>query len=292
MKTINRTSLAALLIANTYILSACGGGGGGSSDSTANLTLGLTDAPFGEAQSVTVAFDSITLQGPERTVIEFDEPMIIDLLDFQNGERIILLDEQELEPGEYQFIRLGVVEALSSIEVNGEVFDLTIPSGEQSGLQLNRGFTLGVATTSDFTIDFDVRRSVVRQGNGEFRLRPTLRLVDSLAVENVSGVIDENFILDPACNNGDNNDIGNAVYLFEGSDIMPQDLQNNEFDPIASANVIFNVETSEFQYTIGFVPNGEYTVAFTCDAQLDDPSVDDLAAVNFPLVFNVVVPSN
>lgn len=293
MEKIKKILSAGFVGSSVVLLAACGGGGSGTdSVSTGSLTLGITDAPIDSADSVTVVFDSVTLQGPERTTIEFDEPMVIDLLDFQNGERVLLLDEQELLAGDYQFIRLGIVEEGSFIEVEGQQFPLEVPSGSQSGLQLNRGFTLAAGGVSDFTVDFDLRRSITITGNGDYMLRPTLRIVDALQAVNLTGVIDESFIIDPACNNGDNNDMGNVVYLFSTQDVVPQDVQGNDGDPIASANVEFNSATGEYEYTIGFVAVGNYTLAFTCDALLDNPEEDNLDVVNFPFVENIAVGSN
>ncbi len=273
-------------------LTACGGGsssGGGSS--TGQLSLAITDAPVDEADAVVVAFDSVEFQGPERTTLELDETATINLLDFQNGESFTLVDAETLPAGEYQFIRLGINEDDTYIEVAGEQFPLTVPSGSQSGLQLNRGFTLAAGGVSQFTIDFDLRKSITMQGNGSYRLRPTLRIVDNLEVGSIAGTVSDSLITDVNCNNGDNNDIGNVVYLYSGLDASVIDVQDLETDPLASTNATFNSETSAYEFTLAFVEAGDYTLAFTCDAVLDDPEVDDSETVVFTEGMNVTVES-
>ncbi|MEH6559776.1 MAG: DUF4382 domain-containing protein, partial [Oceanicoccus sp.] len=95
----------------------------------------------------------------------------------------------------------------------------------------------------------------------------------------INGTVAEAFIIDPDCNNGSNNDTGNAVYLFSDNDALIQDIQGNDADPMASATVVLNPDNELYEFTIGYVPVGDYTVAFTCDASLDinteDNSVDN-----------------
>ncbi|MGH8281440.1 MAG: DUF4382 domain-containing protein, partial [Gammaproteobacteria bacterium] len=45
--------------------------------------------------------------------------------------------------------------------------------------------------------------------------------------------------------------------------------------PISSALVGINGTTAKFNFTVGFLPAGQYTAAFTCQAGLDDPTKTD-----------------
>ncbi len=283
----NKTKILGALVVGS-LLSACGGS---DSTTTGELSLGVTDGPVENATSVVVAFSSVELHGAENRVIEFDELQMIDLLDYQGEDRVLLLDNETLAAGDYQWIRLGVDETASYIEVDGMQYDLEIPSGSQSGLRMNRGITIAAGGSSDFTIDFDLRKSVTQEGTGDYKLRPTLRLVDSLEVNTINGTVDESLVIDVDCNNGDNNDIGNAVYLFEGEDATAQDLQGNAGDPLVSASVTFNSESEQYEFVLGYVPLGDYTVAFTCDAALDINDEDNSEIVIFGDGVNVTVVS-
>jgi hypothetical protein len=274
MKALLKLSVLATVIA----LSGCGGGGSGggdSSSSTGELSLGITDGPVENASEIVVSFTSVELQGAERKLIEFDEAKTLNLLALQGEDRSLLLDGERLASGDYQWIRLGVNEADSYITIDGSQYPLEIPSSAQTGLKLNRGFTIGVGSTNDFTIDFDLRKSVHQEGTGDYKLRPTLRLVDNLEVNTINGTVAEALIIDSNCSNGSNNDTGNAVYLFSGNDALIQDIQRNDADPMASATVVYNPGTEMYEFTIGYVPAGNYTVAFTCDASLDVNTEDN-----------------
>ena len=59
----------------------------------------------------------------------------------------------------------------------------------QSGLKLNRGFDVPAGGSADFTIDFDLHKSVHMTGSGSYMLRPTLRMVDNIMVGSISGTV-------------------------------------------------------------------------------------------------------
>ena len=274
-----------LALALVTTLTACDGGwSDGSSndddDISAQLSVGITDGPVENASAIVISFNAIELHGAENTIIEFDPAKTINLLDYQGTDRLLLLDNKKLTAGDYQWLRLSIVESDSYIRLNGtQRHPLVIPSSAQTGLKLNRNFTLGAGNHTDFTIDFDLRKSIHQEGTGDYTLRPTLRLVDNLDVNTITGTIAEALITDPNCNNGSNNDTGNAVYLFAGHDALIQDIQTNTNDPITSASVNYNSNSTKYEFTIGFVPIGDYSIAFTCDALLDS-SIDDNSVGN------------
>ncbi len=287
---ISALSLAAALVA------ACGGsGGGGAQDKTGSLTIGLTDAPVDVADEVVVQFSGVELKPKDGNAftINFTSPKTIDLLALQGTNRATLLDGEPVPSGEYTWMRLKVdadpnVAGDSYITIGGSQCELRIPSGSETGLKLNRGFTVGVGTTTDLTVDFDLRKSVVQPPgqrtsvptcDGQaFLLKPVLRVVDSLQVGNITGTVDPTLITQ-VCPAGE---LGN-VYLFGPySDTdpvpVPDDVDDNDADgasPITTAMVALD-GASNAAYTIGFVPAGNYVAAYTCSA--DAPDVDaDLA---------------
>lgn len=273
------------------ILASCGGGDGGNSSDTGFITIGMTDAPVDQADAVVVTFDAITLKPSSGSAIEvvLDEPLAIDLLSYQGDNRVLILDDFAVSAGSYNWMRLSVIEADSYIEIDGQQHALEIPSGAQSGLKMNRGFTVGAGALTDFTLDFDLRKSVHQEGAGDYKLRPVIRLVDNLTAGAISGTVPANLLTAETCANGDNDDVGNAVYLFTGLDQPLQDVQGNEGDPLVSASVTYNPEADAYEYTLGFVPAGDYTLAFTCDASLDIATEDNSASVLFSSPINTSV---
>ena len=239
------------------------------------LSIAITDAPIDEAEAVVVQFTGIEIQGQgERHVFDFSEAKTIDLLQLTGDESLDLLDDIEMDAGEYQWIRLkvnalqGVTD--SYIDINSARYPLYIPSGSQTGLKLNRPFVVAAGSSTNLTIDFDLRKSVhqPQNNNGDYMLRPTLRLVDNNVVGHIDGIIPADLLNATGCSSS------SAVYLFEGMDAEVDDIDGNEPEPVTTSMIELN-EFGEYEFEIGFVNEGDYTLAFTCEAGNDDPETDD-----------------
>ncbi|MCW9028445.1 MAG: DUF4382 domain-containing protein [Kangiella sp.] len=254
---------------------------------TGKMALSITDAPVDGAEAVVVEFTGIEVKGlGESLNYDFDTPQSIDLLQLTGDESLELLPETTVNAGQYQWIRLkvnaerGVTD--SYIDIDGARYSLYVPSGAQTGLKLNRPFTVAAGGVSNFTIDFDLRKSVhePQNGSGDYFLRPTLRIVDNLEVGHISGLVDETLLNAEGCSEA------SGVYLFAGYDAETDDIDANEPDPITTTTVEMNTD-GFYEYEIGFVQAGDYTLAFTCEAANDDPETDD--AITFSTTQNVTV---
>jgi len=301
MQSINRPgSRRIALTALATLLTACGGGGSDAvKQTTGLLKLGVTDAPVDFADAVVVQFSGVELKprGGAAFTLEFD-PRRIDLRQLEGSDRAMLLDGATVPAGDYEWLRLRVDadpnvggDSYLRLAAGGEECELQVPSGDQTGLKLVRGFTVGVGTTTDFTIDFDLRKSVVAPpgqrdplmtcGGQAFRLKPALRMVDSLRVGTISGTVDAS--LTAQCASSAEAPYPGNVYLFGplSADVVtvPDDYDGIVEDPNgADALASASVDPDTFGYEIGFVPAGDYLLAYTCDLDGTDVDADDAAA--------------
>ncbi len=274
------------------VLAGCGGGSSdGAQSKTGTLRLGITDAPVDQADAVVVQFTGVELKptGGAAFSRDFAAPKTLDMLVLQGTARAMLLDGESVPAGDYEWLRLKVdadpAVRDSFVSIGGQECEMRIPSGAETGLKLVRGFTVGVGTVTDFTIDFDLRKSVVQPPgqradanacNGQvYLLKPALRMVDNLRVGTISGTIDASLLSAPNCLASTAKP--GSVYLFgpvtttDPAPTVPDDVDGvatDGADPITSALV----SPDTFRYTIGFVPVGRYVVAYTCDA--DDSTID------------------
>lgn len=308
---VSSPSFSRILIAATSaaLLAGCSSsdGGGGSQAQTGFLKVGITDAPVDMAAAVVVKFTGVELkpQGGAPFSIDFPTPKSLDLIQLQGEARALLLDGEEILAGEYEWMRLKVEadpnvagDSYLQLESTGAECEMRIPSGDQTGLKLIRGFTIGVGTTTDLTIDFDLRKSIVAPpgqttivdtcNNQAFMLKPVLRIVDSLQVGTIVGDVDPNLIT-AQCAGSDLDPYPGNVYLFgpipAGGDVTPDD-----YDGVDDALTSAMVNPDTFGYTIGFVPAGNYRVAYTCD--LDDAGIDGDAEFTPPAGIAVTVTPN
>jgi hypothetical protein len=268
-------------------MSGCGGGDQVSNGQTGTLSLGVTDAPLDTLRSVVVQFSGVAFKqsgGASETVTTLNpSPQSIDLLQYREGRTVMLLPSVSLPAGDYEWIRLivdnvpNVRDSYVGLE-NGSECELRVPSGAESGLKLNRGFTVPAAGNVALTVDFDLRQSIHappgQSGSGTnctqgYMLRPTLRLVNNANVGAITGHVDA--LLVPA-------ECKPAIYVYEGSSIVADDIEETsvatpDVDPYATTTVSAVPGASTHSYQVAFLPPGDYTVAFTCTS--DDPAADE-----------------
>ncbi|MCL5028060.1 MAG: DUF4382 domain-containing protein [Bacteroidetes bacterium] len=114
-------------------------------------------------------------------------PHMYDLLSLRNGISAVLGDTM-LPAGHYTQIRL-ILGAGNYVVINGSNYDLTVPSGSQTGIKLTNEFDIQANTTYQLTLDFDADKSIVQTGNGKFILKPTIRLVSTVTSGTISGAV-------------------------------------------------------------------------------------------------------
>ncbi len=166
--------LAAVACITTFAIYSCSKD---KNEGTSTLHVRLTDAPTAfeevnvDIREVRVKFSDDTTNTGWVTLNTF--PGIYNLLDYQNGVDTLLatgaFPTQTVK--EIRFI-LGPD---NTIKDAGVVYPLTIPSGSESGLKIKVNRTLQ-ATLETIIIDFDAALSVKREGTGDYKLRPVLRV--------------------------------------------------------------------------------------------------------------------
>ena len=292
--------------------SSSGNGSSGSASSTpatvtgsdpvsnpSGFTLRLTDAPVDDMSAVYILVREIELKRTSGGWIKFtlDTPVEINLLSLQGTSSASLLANVEAEEGDYKEIRLIVDGANMSnrvtLQSNGMSYNLNIPSGASSGMKIKGNFTLSTLQSTTMVADFDLRQSLRQNGNSNnYRLNPVVRLVDASDVGHVRGLVDPIMLTAPTCSDGDV-DSYNAVYVYDGhnavtDDINQQSGSNN--DPVATSSVAYNAAAGGYLYEAAFLPEGDYTIAFTCNTDSEDLDADD--NLQFFNIQNVTVIAN
>ncbi len=268
------------------LMAGCGGGGDTSmpaENATGIVNIAITDAAVDKVSEVWVEFTGVTLkpeQGDE-VVITFDAHKSINLLDLQDGKTEALLPDTRVAVGSYNWIRLAVSAEFDGVMDSyavrdGGAVELRVPSGSQSGLKLVSGFTVTQNMSTNLVVDWDLRKALSDpQGQPGMHLRPALRVTDMAAYGTLQGSVAEALTMADEC--GDDATVGNAVYLYEDVVEGPLDIRGIETDPVVTATV-----ESDLTYSISYLSAGEYTAAFTCQADLDNAEEED------DLVFSVV----
>jgi len=283
---------AGLLAAGALALAACGGSG--SDDRVGALNLKITDSPVDSASEVVVVFTGVELKPADSAPfsIDFCAPgdlpaecnRAIDLLKLQDGVTDDLLTNEEVPAGQYEWLRLKVLAELnlsgaSYIKLDdGSQYPLFVPSGAQTGLKLVRPFVVAQGGITRLVVDFDVRKSVIAPPGlaPNYILKPALRLVDELLTGTIEGQVDLAALgtaQDVATCNG-------GVYLFAGAGATPDDMDggiDGHDDPVVYKILQADEPAGDIaSYMIPFVEAGAYTIAFTCNFDVDaSPEVSE-----------------
>ena len=240
--------------------------------------MGQTPAPSGGTNAGDMDGDDGAGNAP--LTFNFSTPRQIDLMQQQNGNSASLLNGVSLPAGNYAWIRLMVDASKSTITLSdGSVYLLTVPSGAETGLKLVHGFTVAEGGVVNFTIDFDLRRSIVL-ANGQYILKPVLRIMNNVDVGRITGSVSNTFTLgataitDPACMP--------AAYVYAGAGVTPVDINpTSAVQPVVTATVRLDDSSGNYIYSAGFLAPGSYTVALVCAAG-DNPATADTLTFSTP----------
>lgn len=266
------TSLAAAFLV------ACSGS---DSPGTGTLSIAVTDAPIDGVMEVVVQFDGVTLKPKIGSQVEyrFDTHKSIDLKQLTDG-KVELLFDREVPAGQYIWMKLDVNAEFDGIpdsyviEDGGGQVELRIPPDR---LKLGNEFTVLQGGTTVFVIEWNLRMGLTNPvGQPGYKLQPSLRITDMTEYGTIAGMVNPNLLPpnDNSCTSDSNTGDGNVVYVFEGLNVLADDIDGVLPDPLTTADVRLNIDSGNQEYLVPFLSIGDYTVAFTCQGA-DDAVPDE-----------------
>lgn len=292
------------------LLQGCGGGGGGGgSAGTGSVSFNLADAPVDTADHVVITVDKVILRrdGADDVVVDrFTIPALnltdadtfqIDLLDYRDGKRLLVIDGLTVPAGTYSQLILHVLDNdvnYSYVDNGGVRTPIKQPSGD---LKLG-GFKVDADGVYAYTLDFDLRFAMTYNpipSGGRYILKPRgVRLVSETQASHLGGTVAPAlFDTDPQCATKADPTVGNVVYLYQGHaldttklvDVYDPDIATGvpagAVAPFAAANVRQTLG-GDWQYNFGYLPAGDYTLAFSCDAEGDQAETYDGTVIPLP----------
>lgn len=153
----------------------------------AHLSIRMTDAPA-NYNAVLIDLQSVEVTGDNGgTFLLNANAGIYNLLDYANGfDTLIAIGD--LNAGKVSQIRL-ILGPNNSVIIDNVAYPLSTPSAQQSGLklQVHRTFEPGVSYM--LLLDFDANQSITLTGNGEYQLKPVIRVIDAAVSGSIKGSI-------------------------------------------------------------------------------------------------------
>lgn len=190
-------AITAVLLAG--IVAGCGGGGSSSSPSagTGTLQVSIVDAPALDVASFDVTISKVQAHviNPHDTN-DNDESHFVTLssapqtINLYPGTVKVesLLGSAQLPSGRYSQVRLFVTSAQVTNRA-GQTFPVTVPSGAQTGIKVNVDYTVLPNDVVSVLLDFNIARSLIQQGNGNYRLQPVVKGVVKVLSGTITGTI-------------------------------------------------------------------------------------------------------
>lgn len=302
-KICNISALLALLSLSILLTSGCTCGFDCSSDdedsaSPTALTLLFSDSLPEELKEVVLSVDRIELVRDTGETIDVDTFSIaslnadnadnfeIDLLTINGETPLVVFEALTLTPDFYDEINIHINTAnpdlsyvkdsqdrMSPLTVAGDVLSL-------SGRQFNTG-------ALELVIEFGLAQALhfVSEEVGYRLTTDGLRLENTATTVNLRGTIDSE-LLDTTTDCDDKTDplSFNRVYIYEGSvdSTALADVFSSDSDTVApnAATAPFAVASLQpstqadtpLSYFFSYLPKGDYTLAFACNAEDDDPT--------------------
>ncbi|SDE84515.1 DUF4382 domain-containing protein [Cellulophaga baltica] len=195
------------ILSMVFLLFGCSDNNDTANGGTGTLSIQLTDAPFlydmvAEANVTifkidarykgAVETDSVSADGNSFITLS-EEEVPINLLELTNGitENLVNL---EVPAGTYDLVRV-YVKGVNAILNDGTVYDLNVPSGEQTGIKvfIQPGLVVQGGLSSDLLLDFDVSKSFVAKGGRNnlsgFNFKPVIKASNLATAGTLKGLV-------------------------------------------------------------------------------------------------------
>ena len=311
---ITKTAYLLTLPVLTLLLSATGGCSCGfdcnndRDNNPAMLTLGFSDQDLEQLKQVVIEVDRITLQrnGIEDVVIErftIDDLGLVDvdsfqvdLLDYQGLNQLPVFEDLELATGSYSGLLISILAGdinLSYVQESDDSLKPIVVTGGQLSLP---GPSLSSGEQA-FTVEFGLAQALQYQpGSDNYRLTTAgVRLVNDATAASLSGRVDSDLFDSVApCDAKTDPETGNRIYLYDSGPVAVADLADvftssssttvppSKRAPYAVASMARDTLTGGWQYSLGYIAAGDYTLAFSCDAADDNPVNYDGISIPLP----------
>ena len=234
------------------------------------------------------------------------------MLDYQGSDALPLIENEVVPVGSYKlcvFANDGdhPTDPSYVIENDDTNRELTVkgngacPQGvgkeDNAGvLYFNNSFNVN-QQSNDFVVEFDLRRGLKNSSTfPDYTIqRTSVSLINTVETGNIEGTVALSTY--DTCNGGDTTFV-QSIYLYEGN-VEQADMApiggSDEVKPVTSASVTMNEAQTNYEFSLGFIDPGTYSLGYTCTAQYDsdednaDPVADGFEIYDVQNSVQVVV---
>lgn len=153
------------------------------------------DAPAPDISALNITIDRVEAHVVNPSDLNDDDnsnwktitsvPKSFNLLDLRFNEAI--LGSTTLPAGAYKQVRLFPSNATVT-DASG-THPVTIPSASNTGIKINVNYNISADQITTILLDFNVSKSLIKTGNGQYRLKPVIPAVVKVLSGTISGTI-------------------------------------------------------------------------------------------------------
>ena len=275
---ILKTLIAALIVMTGFVFTSCDDKNN-EMNGTGTASFEATDAAV-DAENISGVYLSVDeLQvisnGEVKNSITFEEPEVFDIMAYQNGQTK-LMGETELDAGAYDDVRLILTSTAQAwVEfTDNTTQEITVPSGSTSGYKIKGDFEVLANGVSEVVLDVDLRKALVQEGNGDYKLRPTARLISKAESGTIQGSVD--------MSNMQNADKVVVYAYLEGTYNESETSEPAEGSSRFEGSINSAVVSSTGAFTLAFMPVGDYEIivaSYSEDALTNEFQFESATAV-------------
>lgn len=240
------------------------------------VNIDISATPPEDVESAILRIQTLRLNREDGTTQDIDlgSNFEIDAVDLSQGRTRSLISNEELSTGTYTGATLlleAESDTLDSRLVLNDSSEVSLVLRSGSSLTAQTDFSVNEDDDTSVTLHLDLRSSLLIDANsaGDRIISPRMRLIENGDAGSIAGNVDDQLLTDGGCDNDNNPELGRVMYVFSGSNITPEEIDGTVPDPITTA--LINRDAVNADYVAAFLPAGDYTVALTCSADLDDP---------------------
>lgn len=192
-----------------------------------------------------------------------------------------LLSNSDIRGGEYRGLRLRFAADEGSVARDGlatEFIELGSNADAPVAFMIDADEDERVSLTLALDLILSLRENQDEPG---YTLDPLVRAMERADIASVSGAVAASLMSAPACNTLTARP---AVYAYAGHDLTPDERDGSGAEPLAVSEISRDSFGASGSYELDYLPPGEYTLALTCSAQLEngaEPALDEVEILFF-----------
>ncbi|KFZ37505.1 hypothetical protein HR45_10885 [Shewanella mangrovi] len=287
----------AFLFSAISAVTACGG----SSDTVDTkeqqaglISIALSDSPMAGVSAVQLQLGQLMMTDANNVEHSYSlNNMTINMLDYQGKASINVVDSLQIPAGQYHNVYMTVVQGDGN---NGCYVDdgqgrhaLTV----EDGVLPMQNFTMLNAENHTYTMEVNLYQGLhYGQQYGYQLAQDGLRTVNNLHMGHMLGDVDPQWIASCEAANPDavaaNGSFIHLAYIYPAASVTDISQMGDVYAspaagmtaPMAVAPIHLD-DDGNWYFGMGYLPEGEYRVGYSCSGNLDDPLTDDTSSGQF-----------